>query len=172
MNIFKTSLLSSSIMLILSTIPAQASEAGAAMVNPQSGVVVGYWHNWCGGAGYKGGIAPCITLDKINPQYNVVDISFMKVYDTSNPIPTFQLDPEIGMSETQFIDQIAELNRQGRSVLLALGGADAHIELRTGQEQAFADEIIRLVERYGFDGLDIDLEQAAITAANNQTVIP
>ncbi|MGL5757255.1 immunoglobulin-like domain-containing protein [Plesiomonas sp.] len=142
------------------------------MINPQSGVVVGYWHNWCDGAGYKGGVAPCIKLDQINPQYNVVDVSFMKVYDTSNPIPTFQLDPEIGMSETQFIDQIAELNRQGRSVLLALGGADAHIELRTGQEQAFADEIIRLVERYGFDGLDIDLEQAAITAANNQTVIP
>ncbi|MBE1043065.1 chitinase, partial [Escherichia coli] len=34
------------------------------------------------------------------------------------------------------------------------------------------DEIIRLVEVYGFDGLDIDLEQAAIGAANNKTVLP
>ncbi|WP_429191758.1 immunoglobulin-like domain-containing protein [Aeromonas veronii] len=169
MNKLKLSLLSC--LLGMGAPMAQAASAGQAMVNPQSGVVVGYWHNWCGGAGYQGGTAPCVKLDQVNPQYNVVDVSFMKVYSGSS-IPTFKLDPAIGMSESQFIEQIAELNRQGRSVLLALGGADAHIELRTGQEQAFADEIIRLVETYGFDGLDIDLEQAAVTAANNQTVIP
>ena len=169
MNKFKLSLLG---CLIGATSPMlHAATAGQSMVNPQSGVVVGYWHNWCDGAGYKNGIAPCVQLNQVNPQYNVVDVSFMKVYG-SNSIPTFKLDPAIGMSESQFIEQIAKLNSQGRAVLLALGGADAHIELRTGQEQAFADEIIRLVETYGFDGLDIDLEQAAVTAANNQTVIP
>ncbi|POG21356.1 chitinase [Aeromonas bestiarum] len=171
MNISRLSLLGSSMMLALYALPGHSSTASSAMVNPQSGVVVGYWHNWCNGAGYKGGVAPCVKLDQINPQYNVVDVSFMKVYG-GDTIPTFKLDPATGMSESQFIEQIAELNRQGRAVLLALGGADAHIELRTGQEQAFADEIIRLVETYGFDGLDIDLEQAAVTAANNQTVIP
>lgn len=169
MNKLKLSLLGC--LLGMGAPMAQAASAGQAMVNPQSGVVVGYWHNWCGGAGYQGGTAPCVKLDQVNPQYNVVDVSFMKVYG-SDPIPTFKLDPATGMSKSQFIEQIALLNSQGRSVLLALGGADAHIELRTGQEQAFADEIIRLVETYGFDGLDIDLEQSAITAANNQTVIP
>lgn len=53
-----------------------------------------------------------------------------------------------------------------------LGGADAHIELKTGDEDKLKDEIIRLVEVYGFDGTDIDLEQAAIGAANNKTVLP
>ncbi|MFA0555416.1 immunoglobulin-like domain-containing protein [Vibrio sp. 10N.222.55.A1] len=146
---------------------------GSDMTNPDSGVVVGYWHNWCDGGGYQGGNAPCVTLDEVNPMYNIVNVSFMKVYDVADGrIPTFKLDPTIGLSEEQFIDQISELNKQGRSVLLALGGADAHVELETGDERAFADEIIRLTERYGFDGLDIDLEQAAVTAANNQTVIP
>lgn len=44
--------------------------------------------------------------------------------------------------------------------------------MKAGDEQAFADEIIRVTDLYGFDGLDIDLEQAAVTAADNQTVIP
>ncbi|MFN1617736.1 immunoglobulin-like domain-containing protein [Vibrio rotiferianus] len=143
------------------------------MVNPDGGVVVGYWHNWCDGAGYKGGNAPCVTLDEVDPMYNVVNVSFMKVFNTSEGrIPTFKLDPNIGVSEQQFIDQISALNQQGRAVLIALGGADAHVELKTGDEQAFAQEIIRLTDKFGFDGLDIDLEQSAVTASDNQTVIP
>lgn len=105
--------------------------------------------------------------------YNVVDVSFMKVYkESEGRIPTFKLDPSIGLSEQEFVNQIAELNKQGRAVLLALGGADAHIELQKGDEHTLANEIIRLTDRYGFDGLDIDLEQAAIDAGDNQTVIP
>ncbi|MEF1329443.1 immunoglobulin-like domain-containing protein [Vibrio sp. M260121] len=143
------------------------------MVNPDGGVVVGYWHNWCDGAGYKGGNAPCVTLDEVDPMYNVVNVSFMKVFNTNEGrIPTFKLDPNIGLSEQQFIDQIEALNQQGRAVLIALGGADAHVELKTGDEQAFAQQIIRLTDKFGFDGLDIDLEQSAVTAENNQTVIP
>ncbi|WP_162813963.1 immunoglobulin-like domain-containing protein [Vibrio tetraodonis] len=146
---------------------------GQQLVDQDGNVLVGYWHNWCEGDGYKGGNAPCVELTEVDPQYNVVNVSFMKVHEgATNHIPTFQLDPSIGMSEAEFKDQIANLNEQGRSVLIALGGADAHIELRSGDEQALADEIIRLVDTYGFDGLDIDLEQAAITAADNATVIP
>ena len=172
MKSFTLNLVGSGIALAISSLSLPAVANGSDMVNPESGVVVGYWHNWCGGAGYKGGVAPCVSLADIDPQYNVVDVSFMKVYGAVGTIPTFKLDPEIGLTESQFIDQVSELNRQGRSVLIALGGADAHIELRLGQEQDLADEIIRLVEQYGFDGLDIDLEQAAVTAADNQVVIP
>ena len=46
MNKFKLSLLG---CLIGATSPMlHAASAGQNMVNPQSGVVVGYWHNWCG----------------------------------------------------------------------------------------------------------------------------
>ncbi|MGL5757256.1 immunoglobulin-like domain-containing protein [Plesiomonas sp.] len=171
MKTFKNSLLSSSILFALSLAPGYATASSLPMVNPQSGVMVGYWHNFCSSTGYQGGNATCIKLSDINAKYNVVNIAFM-LSSSNGAIPTFKLDTSSGISESQFIAQITELNNQGRAVLLSLGGAEGHIVLQTGQEQAFADEIIRLVDRYGFDGLDIDLESAAITAGDNQTVIP
>ncbi|WP_340637612.1 chitinase, partial [Bacillus thuringiensis] len=132
-------------------------------------VLVGYWHNWQGNKdGYQQGTSGNLKLSEIPNDYNVVDVSFMKA-DINNRIPTFK---PYNMSDTEFRKEIGKLNAEGRAVLIALGGADAHIELKKGDEQLFADEIIRLVEVYGFDGLDIDLEQSAITAGDNQTVIP
>lgn len=111
-----------------------------------------------------------MSLREVPRGYNVVNVSFMKVMDgQSGNIPTFK---PYNASDEEFRAQVAELNEQGRAVLISLGGADAHIALNKDQTEAFAAEIIRLTDRYGFDGLDIDLEQTAITAADNSTVIP
>ena len=133
-------------------------------------VLVGYWHNWAskGRDGYKQGTSASLNLSEVNQAYNVVPVSFMKS-DGTTRIPTFK---PYNQTDTAFRQEVAQLNSQGRAVLLALGGADAHIQLVKGDEQAFANEIIRQVETYGFDGLDIDLEQLAITVGDNQTVIP
>ncbi|MCI3943298.1 glycosyl hydrolase, family 18 [Pseudomonas syringae] len=130
-------------------------------------ILMGFWHNWGSepGQGYQQGLFKEMALTDIPKEYNVVAVAFMK----GAGIPTFK---PYNLSDAAFRDQVAQLNAQGRAVLISLGGADAHIELCTGQEEALAYEIIRLVEVYGFDGLDIDLEQAAITFADNQTVLP
>ncbi|OHX20212.1 carbohydrate-binding protein [Chromobacterium sphagni] len=129
--------------------------------------IMGFWHNWPSspGNGYQRGQSADMALTDIPEDYGVVAVAFMK----GAGIPTFK---PYDMSDEAFRAQVAELNRQERSVLISLGGADAHIELHAGQEGALAEEIIRLVETYGFDGLDIDLEQSAISAADNATVIP
>lgn len=130
-------------------------------------ISVGYYHNWEAerGAGYRGGKPANLALDKINPFYNVISVAFMK----GEGIPTFK---HYNVSDQEFRQKVASLNSEGRAVLISLGGADSHIELHKGEEQAFANEVIRLVERYGFDGLDIDLEQTAVAAGDNQSVIP
>lgn len=139
--------------------------------NSDNKIVLGFWHNWpaTGGQGYKGGNFAEMTLSEIPVQYNVIAVAFMKVMDLSDRIPDFR--PYKG-SEAEFRHQINLVHAQGRKVLISLGGADAHIELNNGDEAALAARIIELTNRYNFDGLDIDLEQIAITAADNQTVIP
>lgn len=137
-------------------------------------IVVGFWHNWpeneWTGSGYQQGFFQEMKLTEIPLQYNVVAVAFMKVNSgSSDRIPTFK--PYLG-TDAEFRSEVEALKSQGRNVLISLGGADAHIELTNGDEEALAQRIIELCETYGFEGLDIDLEQAAITAGDNQTVIP
>lgn len=149
-------------------INAQAADDAAAMPDmANKKIMMGFWHNWAAGAsdGYQQGQFANMNLTDIPPEYNVVAVAFMK----GQGIPTFK---PYNLSDAEFRRQVGVLNGQGRAVLISLGGADAHIELKTGDEEPLANEIIRLVEIYGFDGLDIDLEQAAIGAANNKTVLP
>ena len=129
-------------------------------------IFMGFWHNWGRAQSeYAGGWTGEVELKDIPVEYNVVAVAFMK----GAGIPTFK---PYNQTDAEFRRQVGVLNKQGRAVLISLGGADAHIELRNGQEQALATEIIRLAEVYGFDGLDIDLEQTAIDFADNNKVIP
>lgn len=146
------------------------ADAATEMVNPKDKVLVGYWHNWAssGKDGYKQGTSANFDLSQTQEGYNVIDVSFMKTAP-GQTIPTFK---PYNKTDSEFRSEVASLNAKGKSVLIALGGADAHIELSKAQEEAFVKEIIRLVDSYGFDGLDIDLEQTAIDAADNKSVIP
>ena len=157
MTTFDFTLLKSTVNDAASAMPSMAGKK----------ILMGFLHNWPAGAndGYQGGRAANLNLVDVPKEYNVVAVAFMK----GTGIPTFK---PYNLSDAEFRRQVGVLNGQGRAVLLSLGGADAHIELHKGNEQPLANEIIRLVETYGFDGLDIDLEQSAIDFADNKTVLP
>lgn len=128
-------------------------------------IFMGFWHNWDGGIGYQGGQPAIIKLSDTPEVYNVVAVAFMKGVGIPTFIPNNQ-------TSADFRAQVDLLHSRGQSVLISLGGADAGINLYSKDEAGLVTEIKRLVDTYGFDGLDIDLEQDAIAAAENSTVIP
>ncbi|MFE4763698.1 glycoside hydrolase family 18 protein [Bacillus mycoides] len=130
-------------------------------------LIMGYWHNWSkiSNGGYQYGSAAEVDLTDVPKEYNVIVVSDMR----GPEIPTFK---PFNKSDKEFREQVDQLALEGRQVLINLGGADAYIELHKGMEADLANEIIRLETTYGFSGICIDLEQSAINAADNCTVIP
>ncbi|KAF0851453.1 MAG: chitinase [Spiroplasma poulsonii] len=143
-------------------------------------ILVGYWHNWDNGAGYQGGTAKYLDLANVPQEYdfiNVSNVSFMKSYKIGE-IPTFIPEVPHKTQFTQieknnyFTNQVKLVQERGQKVILSLGVADAHIDLKIADLQPFTEEIMNLISMFGFDGIDIDLEQAAIADGENEYIIP
>lgn len=117
--------------------------------------LVGYWHNW------NDWNAPYIDLDEVDGRYNLVSVAFALPAPGTDYHMTFSPDQ---VSQAVFIDQMQTLQSQGRKVLLSIGGATAHISLDTEAERdTFVSTINQIIQTYGFDGMDIDLEGASVT---------
>ena len=122
-------------------------------INP---AFAGYWFAW----------SLQIDLATI-PAYNIIIVAFMQT--GPDGIPTFR---PMYMTDEQFRTVVDMLKCQGREVLISLGGAHGNISLTQSDKQAFIDETIQVVDKYGFTGIDISLDYESAAAADNQTVIP
>lgn len=71
---------------------------------------------------------------------------------------TISFTPNV-VSQSVLKSQIQKLQNQGKKVLLSIGGATASIDLTaTANKNAFVTSITDLLDTYGFDGVDIDIE--------------
>ncbi len=112
--------------------------------------LVGYWHNW------NDVNAPYIPLTSIDSRYNVIEVSF--AVPTSPTDMTMLFVPDV-VSQSTLIAQIQNLQSQGKKVLLSIGGATTAIDLTsTVNKNAFINSLTTLINTYGFDGIDIDIE--------------
>lgn len=119
----------------------------AQLPNP---VLVGYWHNW------NDGNAPYIPLNAIDNRYNVIEIAFAVPTSASDMTMTFM---PTGNTQNDFITHVQSLQSQGKKVLLSIGGAGVSIDLTTlSNKNAFISSITSIIDTYGFDGIDIDIE--------------
>lgn len=133
-------------------------------IHAQSHDLVGYWHNW------NDGSAPYIQLDAIDPRYTVIEIAF------AEPLAGTTYDMAFtpsGTAQGTFIAQLAALQAQGKKVLISTGGANATVQLNSDvQRDQFVSSMLAILDAYGFDGIDIDLEGASVSSTGGSIAAP
>jgi chitinase len=108
-------------------------------------LVTGYWQNWF----------PILQLRDVDSRYGVVAISFA-IQGSPEGSLSFALDSGV---TGDFKQDVKTLNSRGQSVILSIGGATGYINLQSElQATRFAESCSDLMREYGFDGIDIDIE--------------
>lgn len=132
------------------------------MLDPEKRVIVGYWHNFDNGS-------INIKLKDIPHEYNVINVSFIENKVNSTYEVEFAPYKAAYPIEADFISDIALLKSQGKKVQISIGGQNGHIKLNsTVERDIFVAQTIAIIEKYGFNGLDIDLEGASIGSVNSK----
>ena len=122
--------------------------------------VTGYWHNFSNGS-------TNLRLSEVPAYYDVVCVAFTD--NTSTPgEATFSVSEDlqrsIGYNNEQFIEDVKTLKERGQHVLISVGGAEGRIEINSeAASEKFADSMIGIIERFGFEGIDIDFEGSAVS---------
>ncbi|MFJ8825025.1 chitinase [Streptomyces sp. NPDC102467] len=114
--------------------------------------LTGYWQNFDNGATVQ-------KLRDVSSQYDIIAVSFADATTTQGQI-TFNLDPAVGYaSAADFKADITAKHAAGKSVVLSIGGEKGSISVNSdASATAFANSAYALMQEYGFDGVDIDLE--------------
>jgi chitinase len=122
-------------------------------------VVVGYWQAW------NNTSAPFMYMKSlIGTKFNVVNYSFIEtnLSDGYTPILTTYDNAYLtnGTFDPALLKQdIKALKDAGIPVLASIGGQNGHVLLTTlAQKNTFVQGIYKIIDQYGFDGLDLDFE--------------
>ncbi|WP_420823973.1 chitinase [Streptomyces roseifaciens] len=113
--------------------------------------VTGYWQNFSNGATVQ-------KISDVQSQYDIIAVAFADATATPGAVD-FRLDPALNYSEAQFKADIAAKQAAGKSVVISIGGERGTVTVNDASSAArFADSVFALMQKYGFDGVDIDLE--------------
>jgi len=113
--------------------------------------LVGYWHNFNNGSGLY-------RIADVPDTWDVIVVAFAD--DAGNGSVAFHLDA--GLNKAQFIADIAAKQAQGKIVVLSFGGQNGTVTLNNDTNLAnFVNSTAAILDEYGFDGIDIDLESGA-----------
>ncbi|MBL8277461.1 MAG: chitinase [Pelomonas sp.] len=123
---------------------------------------MGYWHNFTNPSG------PTFPISEVPADYDVIVVAFAD--DGGNGNITFNLDGGSG-GEARFIADIAAARAKGKKVVLSFGGQNGTVTLTNATQVAnFVNSVEAILRKYGFDGIDIDLESGAGVTAGAPVV--
>jgi chitinase len=118
--------------------------------------LTGYWHNFVNQAAE-------LRLSAVPNEYDLIAIAFGEATSTPGQV-AFSLDPGLsaalgGYTDAQFRADVQTLKARGKKVILSVGGEAGRVQVAsTAAATAFADSVYAIMQSYGFDGVDIDLE--------------
>jgi len=115
--------------------------------------VTGYWQNFNNGATVQ-------KLSAVQSQYDIIAVAFADATSTPGAVG-FTLDSAGlgGYTVDQFKADIKAKQAAGKKVIISIGGQNGTVSVSDSASAAnFANSVYSLMQTYGFDGVDIDLE--------------
>ncbi|MER6786990.1 glycosyl hydrolase family 18 protein [Streptomyces sp. NPDC000658] len=115
--------------------------------------VTGYWQNFDNGA----------TVQKISDvpsAYDIIAVAFADATSTPGAV-SFTLDSAGlgGYTVDRFKADVKAKQAAGKKVVISIGGQNGTVSVNDAASAAnFANSVYALMQTYGFDGVDIDLE--------------
>ena len=130
-------------------------------------MVIGYWHN------FNNGASNGLKLSQSAAGYDFLNVSFGETAATDRSVITFAVDNSIYANDAAFITDMRLVQSQGKKVNLSLGGQNGIIHVATAADKTkFVNSIIALIDKYGFDGLDIDFEGTSAGGSSSSFITP
>ncbi|HLR83433.1 MAG TPA: chitinase [Nocardioidaceae bacterium] len=118
--------------------------------------LTGYWHNFVNDAG-------AMRLSDVPDEYDLVAVAFGEATTTPGEIG-FAVDPGLsdalgGYTDADLKADVEALHERGKKVVLSVGGERGQVQVGDAAAATnFANSVHTLIEEYGFDGVDIDIE--------------
>lgn len=129
-----------------------ASSGGGGGTLPKH-AVTGYWQNFNNGATVQ-------KISAVQSQYDIIAVAFADATGTPGAV-TFNLDSAGlgGYTVDQFKADIKAKQAAGKKVVISIGGQNGTVSISDSMSASnFANSVYSLMQTYGFDGVDIDLE--------------
>ncbi|MGW2703735.1 chitinase [Streptomyces sp. NPDC001340] len=115
--------------------------------------VTGYWQNFNNGATVQ-------KLSDVPSAYDIIAVAFADATSTPGAV-SFSLDSAGlgGYTVDQFKADIKAKQAAGKKVIVSIGGQNGTVSINDSASATnFANSVYGLMQTYGFDGVDIDLE--------------
>ncbi|HEX4168228.1 MAG TPA: chitinase [Bryobacteraceae bacterium] len=128
---------------------------------PNGHTLIGYWE------GYASARTTAALRD-ISPQWDVIIATFAAPVKGSTSLLCFE--PPAALGEERFKADVAYLQSEGKKVLISLGGGGQVVTLNTAEDlHNFVSSVSAIVEKYGFNGVDLDIETPSLLINGDDT---